>query len=127
MDFRAHLPAPGGRHAGRDVDPGVRLLYDGHDVGADGLLLEWENITENGKELICTRENRIRVLKIAAPIRDFLAQAAQDYTTFEKEDEEEDSATFRGDGGMEPEVGEDDGPPSKQDRGRGPSGTKRTA
>jgi len=95
----------------------------GIEAMADGLLLDWENITDNGVQLECNRANRIRVLKIAAPIRDFLAQAAQDYTTFEREDEEEDSATFRGDGGMASEVGEAAGTADRQGGKRGRSGS----
>ena len=84
---------------------------------ADGLLIDWENITEDGKDLKCTRENRIKVLTIAAPIRDFLAEAAQDYTTFEQEDEADDSATFPGGGGVGDEVGETDRPSTGKGRG----------
>lgn len=64
---------------------------------AEGILIDWKNITEKGKKLPCTLDNRIRVLKIAAPIREFLAQQAQDIATFETEDEQEDAATFPSD------------------------------
>ena len=37
----------------------------GIEAMSDGLLIDWEGITENGNELDCTRENRIKVLPVA--------------------------------------------------------------
>lgn len=87
---------------------------------ADGLLIDWENITEDGEPLECNRDNRIKVLTIAAPIREFLAQQAQDHTTFELEGEADDAETFRGDGGVDAPVGEGDGPDAGKARGGRP-------
>lgn len=68
----------------------------GVEALADGILIDWKNITENGKQLECTRENKIKLLQVAYPIRDFIATQAQDFANFEAEKEEDDSATFHG-------------------------------
>lgn len=73
----------------------------GVEAMADGLLIDWENVTVDGKQIECTRENRIKVLEIAKPLREFLAGEAQDYTNFESEKEEDDSATFQSDSGVD--------------------------
>tara|TARA_R110000772_G_scaffold196882_1_gene307626 strand:- start:162 stop:623 length:462 start_codon:yes stop_codon:yes gene_type:complete len=90
----------------KDVDTAEEF---GVEAMSDGLLLDWKNVTEGGKELPCTRANKIKVLTIAAPIRDFIASQAQDHATFELEGEAEDAETFQGGGPVEPPVGEGDG------------------
>jgi len=91
----------------RDLDVAENF---GIEAMADGLLLDWENVTENGTPLECTRENRVRMLKLAPPIREFLAAQAQDYANFEMEAEEDDAATFRGVGEVADPLGPDSGP-----------------
>jgi len=61
---------------------------------ADAILLDWENVKENGVPLACTRENKLKVLKIA-PIREFIAGEAQDIEAFRKEAEAEDAEAIK--------------------------------
>lgn len=83
----------------------------GVEAMADGLLIDWENITENGKPLECNRENRIKVLTVGVALREFLATEAQAIELFEQEVEEEDAATFQEPRGVDAPVQPDPGDP----------------
>ncbi len=61
---------------------------------ADGILLDWEGLQENGQPLHCTRENKMKVCQIEA-IRSFLATEAQDMTNFQQEALAEDADTLK--------------------------------
>lgn len=95
----------------RNVDAAEKF---GVEAMAHGLLIDWENITDNGAKLPCTLENRLRVLTIAGPIRDFLATAAQDHTTFEQEEEADDAETFPEKHAVDAEVGKDSKPSARK-------------
>ena len=95
----------------RNVDAAEKF---GIEIMAYGLLIDWENITDNGEPLPCTLENRLRVLTIAGPIRDFLSTAAQDHTTFEQEEEAGDAETFPDKRPVADEVGKDAKPSARK-------------
>lgn len=51
---------------------------------ADGILIDWEGIEENGQPLPCTRENKLKVCGIES-IRSFLATECQELANFQRE------------------------------------------
>lgn len=70
---------------------GTRVQKDAEallDVSIEGLakavVIDWENVEENGQPLPCTLENKLKVLEIE-PIRNFIAGEAQDLANFQQE------------------------------------------
>lgn len=52
---------------------------------ADGIVIDWEGFTENGVDLPCTRENRLKLCAIES-FRTFVASEAQDIANFQREE-----------------------------------------
>ena len=61
---------------------------------ADGILIDWQGIEENGQPLPCNDANKRKVLQIET-IRTFLATEAQDLANFQREGQAEDAADLK--------------------------------
>jgi len=67
----------------------------GIEAVATGLLLDWEDVVDDGKPVECTREAKIAVLTAIPALKDFLAGEAADLGNFATEGVVEDAADFR--------------------------------
>lgn len=74
------------------------------DVMATHVLLDWENVTDNGKPVEPTAEARRAVLEIPA-FADWVAEQSMNLANFQTEGEAEDVAALKSDSGMGPAVG----------------------
>lgn len=64
-------------------------------VLATAVLLDWENVTDDGIELEPTTENKVKLLTLAEDLRNFLAEEAGDAGNFQQEGEKADSADLK--------------------------------
>jgi hypothetical protein len=87
--------------AGRGKAPG-KLRKDvelqtkfGIEVLAEAVLMDWENITEGGKKMKPTPENKIKLLNASEDLRNYLAEEAQDIANFTQEGEAADAADLK--------------------------------
>ena len=76
----------------KDIETQTEIGIEGI---ADGVLLDWEGLTDGGEPVECTRENKIRVLTAVPPLRDFLATEAAAMANFSAERVVADAEDFR--------------------------------
>lgn len=86
-----------------DADPS--LYHEiGIEVAADSVLLDFEGITENGKPMANTRENRVKLLK--RPVfMSWINEESKKLSNFQREALAEDAAAVKSDGGVAAPVG----------------------
>jgi len=85
------------------ADPALALPYL-IDILAEGVLLDWRNVNDNGKPLDCTYENKVRLLSIE-PLRDWIYNESRELTNFREEAMAEDAAEAKSVGGVDASVG----------------------
>lgn len=61
---------------------------------AESILLGWKGVVENGTEIPCTIDNRLRVLQTCPSVWDFIVNKANEYETFQREIVEEAKAAL---------------------------------
>lgn len=64
------------------------------EIMAEAVLLDWQGVKNEGKELEPTKANKILVLGIQ-PVRDWVSEIAQDLANFTVEAEAEDAAALK--------------------------------
>jgi len=76
----------------KDIETQTEL---GIEAIANGVLIDWEGLTDGGTPVECTPANKIAVLTQAVILRDFLATEASDLANFQAEAIVEDADDFR--------------------------------
>lgn len=78
---------------------------------ADAVVLDWKGVTDQGKEVPCTRENKLALLDIEA-FREWVSTEAQDVANFQAEALAEDAAAVKSGSPVVGEVGATSGTPA---------------
>tara|TARA_R110000803_G_scaffold209965_3_gene280587 strand:- start:16165 stop:16563 length:399 start_codon:yes stop_codon:yes gene_type:complete len=67
----------------------------GIEVIVDAVLLDWEGLTKDGKNFPFNRKNAFELLNLSEPIRNFIAEEAQEVANFQQEGEADDAAAVK--------------------------------